>query len=76
MQVDTDHNLGAGANMDTNDENQVVYLPLTDSEGKLLPVHFLSASEVQSCIIGFQINSNSVTVKGALCNKDPIPTTS
>ncbi len=46
MQVDTDLGAGAGANMDTNDENQVVYLPLTDSEGKLLPVHFLSASEV------------------------------
>ena len=42
-----DENIGAGANIQSdNSDVQMVYLPLTDSEGKLLPVHFLTASEV------------------------------
>ncbi|XP_013403121.1 ubiquitin thioesterase ZRANB1 [Lingula anatina] len=45
MEIDTDENVGAGANIDTNEDAQTAYLPLTDSEGKLLPVHFLTASE-------------------------------
>ena len=50
MEADTeDENVGAGANIDNNDgcgDHQRAYLPLTDSEGKLLPIHFLPASEV------------------------------
>ena len=47
MEVDMDENIGAGANIQSdNSDVQMVYLPLTDSEGKLLPVHFLTASEV------------------------------
>ncbi|KAI0207295.1 Ubiquitin thioesterase zranb1-B [Lamellibrachia satsuma] len=49
MEADTeDENVGAGANSDNNDgcgDHQRAYLPLTDSEGKLLPIHFLPASE-------------------------------
>lgn len=47
MEIDTDENIGAGAHIDTNEDVQVVYLPLTDADTKLLPVHFLSASEVR-----------------------------
>ena len=44
-----DGNIGAGANIQSdNSDVQMVYLPLTDSEGKLLPVHFLTASEVKA----------------------------
>ena len=50
MEVDMDENIGAGANIQSdNSDVQMVYLPLTDSEGKLLPVHFLTASEVMFC---------------------------
>ena len=46
MEVDTDENMGAGANLDNSDESQTAYLPLMDSEGKLLPLHFLVGAEV------------------------------
>ena len=46
MELDMDDGIGAGANTDSPDEEQVAYLPLVDREGKLLQVHFLSASEV------------------------------
>lgn len=47
LEVDTDENVGAGANIESDGTDvQLVYLPLTDSEGKPLPVHFLTASEV------------------------------
>ena len=37
---------GAGANLGgTDSDEQVFFLPLIDSEGKLLPVHFLSPAE-------------------------------
>lgn len=47
MEIDTDENMGAGANIENNEESQVVYLPLMDSEGKMLPIHFLNAAEVR-----------------------------
>ena len=48
MEVDMDESVGAGANIQSDSSDvQLVYLPLTDSEGKLLPVHFLTASEVK-----------------------------
>ncbi|XP_046358529.1 ubiquitin thioesterase zranb1-like [Haliotis rufescens] len=46
MEMDTDDSIGAGANIESNDDGQVAYLPLVDNEGKLLPVHFLTGSEV------------------------------
>lgn len=47
MEMDTDDSIGAGANIESNDDGQVAYLPLVDNEGKLLPVHFLTGSEVR-----------------------------
>ncbi|CAH1258163.1 ZRANB1 [Branchiostoma lanceolatum] len=38
--------VGAGANLDTENSVQVCFLPLMDAEGKLLPVHFLTAQEL------------------------------
>ncbi|XP_042817202.1 ubiquitin thioesterase ZRANB1 isoform X1 [Panthera tigris] len=37
---------GAGANLNTDDDVTVTFLPLVDSERKLLHVHFLSAQEL------------------------------
>ncbi|XP_068709319.1 ubiquitin thioesterase zranb1-B-like [Montipora capricornis] len=45
METDNSNELGAGANVDSVDSVHVTYLPLVDYEGKLLPVHFLSAEE-------------------------------
>ncbi|XP_005111227.1 ubiquitin thioesterase zranb1-B [Aplysia californica] len=46
MELDMDDGIGAGANTESPDEEQVAYLPLVDCEGKLLQVHFLSGSEI------------------------------
>lgn len=46
METESEDNLGAGANLNTSDDTQTVYLPLTDYEGKLLPVHFITPLEV------------------------------
>lgn len=48
MEVDTDktNDIGAHAHVESNDNVHVTYLPLVDHEGRLLPVHFLSASQV------------------------------
>ena len=48
METDNSNELGAGANVDSIDSVHVTYLPLVDYEGKLLPVHFLSAEEVRT----------------------------
>ncbi|KAH9520370.1 Ubiquitin thioesterase Zranb1 [Bulinus truncatus] len=45
MEMDMDDGVGAGANTDSADEEQLAYLPLVDCEGKLLQMHFLSGSE-------------------------------
>ncbi|XP_016065977.1 PREDICTED: ubiquitin thioesterase ZRANB1 isoform X2 [Miniopterus natalensis] len=37
---------GAGANLNTDDDVTITFLPLVDSERKLLHVHFLSAQEL------------------------------
>ncbi|XP_045147170.1 ubiquitin thioesterase ZRANB1 isoform X2 [Echinops telfairi] len=37
---------GAGANLNTDDDITITFLPLVDSERKLLHVHFLSAQEL------------------------------
>ncbi|XP_047681615.1 ubiquitin thioesterase ZRANB1 isoform X3 [Prionailurus viverrinus] len=46
MENDGYGNRGAGANLNTDDDVTVTFLPLVDSERKLLHVHFLSAQEV------------------------------
>lgn len=48
METESEDNQGAGANLNTSDDIQTVYLPLTDYEGKLLPVHFITPLEVRS----------------------------
>ena len=50
MESDNSNELGAGANVDNVGSVHVTYLPLVDYEGKLLPVHFLSAEEVRPCL--------------------------
>ena len=47
MENDGYDNRGAGANLNTDDDVTVTFLPLVDSERKLLHVHFLSAQEVR-----------------------------
>ncbi|XP_071947712.1 ubiquitin thioesterase zranb1-B-like [Antedon mediterranea] len=46
METETDDNIGAGANLDTEDDAWTVCLPLSDSDGKILPVHFISSLQV------------------------------
>ncbi|XP_069844373.1 ubiquitin thioesterase ZRANB1 isoform X3 [Dipodomys merriami] len=46
MENDGYGNRGAGANLNTDDDITITFLPLVDSERKLLHVHFLSAQEV------------------------------
>lgn len=47
MENDGYDNRGAGANLNTDDDVTVTFLPLVDSDRKLLHVHFLSAQEVR-----------------------------
>lgn len=58
MEPDTGNDVGAGANIKSSDDLKVSFLPLTTSDGKLLPVHFLTSAEVrilslQPCIQSF-----------------------
>ncbi|XP_044152041.1 ubiquitin thioesterase ZRANB1 isoform X2 [Bufo gargarizans] len=46
MENDGYDNRGAGANLNTDDDVTVTFLPLVDSERKLLHTHFLSAQEL------------------------------
>ncbi|KAK7901188.1 hypothetical protein WMY93_017957 [Mugilogobius chulae] len=46
MENDGFDNRGAGANLNTDDDVTVTFLPLVDSERKLLHIHFLSAQEM------------------------------
>lgn len=46
MESDGYDNRGAGANLNTDDDVTVTFLPLVDSEKKLLHIHFLSAQEM------------------------------
>lgn len=46
MENDGFDNRGAGANLNTDDDVTITFLPLVDSERKLLHIHFLSAQEV------------------------------
>ncbi|XP_076362117.1 ubiquitin thioesterase Zranb1-like [Tachypleus tridentatus] len=46
MEPDLGDVLGAGANMRPNDDQHVVFLPLVSTDQKLLPVHFLTQSEL------------------------------
>lgn len=47
MENDGYGNRGAGANLNTDDDVTITFLPLVDSERKLLHIHFLSAQEVR-----------------------------
>lgn len=51
MENDGYGNRGAGANLNTDDDVTITFLPLVDSERKLLHVHFLSAQEVSSILL-------------------------
>ncbi|KAL0964480.1 hypothetical protein UPYG_G00324410 [Umbra pygmaea] len=46
MENDGYDNRGAGANLNTDDDVTVTFLPLVDSDRKLLHIHFLSAQEM------------------------------
>ncbi|CAM4712710.1 unnamed protein product [Leuciscus chuanchicus] len=46
METDGCDNRGAGANLNTDEDVSVTFLPLVDSERKLLQIHFLSAQEM------------------------------
>ncbi|XP_074153230.1 ubiquitin thioesterase ZRANB1 isoform X2 [Sminthopsis crassicaudata] len=46
MENDGYGNRGAGANLNTDDDVTITFLPLVDSERKLLHIHFLSAQEL------------------------------
>lgn len=48
METDDYDNRGAGANLNTDDDVTVTFLPLVDSERKLLQIHFLSEQEVNT----------------------------
>lgn len=48
METDGYDNRGAGANLDADDDVTVTFLPLVDSERKLLQIHFLSEQEVNT----------------------------
>ncbi|XP_073740818.1 ubiquitin thioesterase ZRANB1 isoform X3 [Callorhinus ursinus] len=49
MENDGYGNRGAGAHLHTDDDVTITFLPLVDSERKLLHVHFLSAQEGCEC---------------------------
>ncbi len=51
MENDGYDNRGAGANLNTDDDVTVTFLPLVDSERKLLHIHFLSAQEVRTALL-------------------------
>jgi len=46
MEIDLDENTGAGAHIQQEEDVQMVYMPLTDNEGKTLPIHFLPATDL------------------------------
>ena len=50
MENEVEDSIGAGAKSGVNngDDDGTAYLPLTDIDGKLLPVHFLVGTEVRS----------------------------
>lgn len=82
MESDNSNELGAGANVDNVGSVHVTYLPLVDYEGKLLPVHFLSAEErgseerllrewLDCCVTegGVLVAQQKVTSRPALLNQ-------
>ena len=59
MENDGYGNRGAGANLNTDDDVTITFLPLVDSERKLLHVHFLSAQEVRRPSLALTTSSSS-----------------
>lgn len=67
MENDGYGNRGAGANLNTDDDVTVTFLPLVDSERKLLHIHFLSAQEVRNvCGAGGLCHSCCCTVASVI----------
>lgn len=64
MENDGYDNRGAGANLNTDDDVTVTFLPLVDSDRKLLHVHFLSAQEVSGASFVMEIELFRVTCTG------------
>ena len=71
----SDDQIGAGANFRSNDDNEVIYLPLVTSEHQLLPLHFLGHNELgrEQDIIRQWLDC-CVTTGGILAAKQKIPT--
>ncbi|XP_054168682.1 ubiquitin thioesterase zranb1-like [Oppia nitens] len=70
----SDEQIGAGANFRSNDDNEVIYLPLITSEHQLLPLHFLSHNELgREEDIMRQWLDCCVTTGGILAAKQKIP---
>lgn len=65
MENDGYGNRGAGANLNTDDDVTITFLPLVDSERKLLHVHFLSAQEVSSVFLPWTISSSDLVPETA-----------
>lgn len=63
-------NLGAVSQLDNSEQNQsVFYLPLTNNEGQLLPVHFLNSSELgrERSILRQYLNLDCMILQGSNC---------
>ena len=66
--------LGAVSYLDYNEsqQQQIFYLPLTNNEGQLLPIHFLNSSEVDGvffCFCSIKANKYLFTHHSILLNK-------
>ncbi len=70
----SDEHIGAGANFRSNDDNEVIFLPLVTSEHQLLPLHFLGRNELgREEEIMRQWLDCCVTTGGILAAKQKIP---
>ncbi|RNA00111.1 Ubiquitin thioesterase Zranb1, partial [Brachionus plicatilis] len=67
----TSNMLGAVSAYDhiNENQNQTFYLPLTNSDGKLLPVHFLTTSEIgrERSILRQYLNLDCLVLSGSNC---------
>ena len=70
----SDQQIGAGANFRSNDDSELIYLPLVTSEHQLLPLHFLGQNELgrEEDIIRQWLDC-CVTTGGILAAKQKIP---
>jgi len=68
MENDGYGNRGAGANLNTDDDVTVTFLPLVDSERKLLHIHFLSAQEVRNTCVAVSAAPGVSAVPRVCCS--------